>query len=173
MTFSFESARTAAVITFFILALWQLPILFIDSKEAKETKKEYDSYSKDIVLVSQSPEAVAKLLSKFIDMQNRDQNKDESENKPVVEEKVIDKTLRPFFAMYDEQHQIGLSGTFFELEAFAVLQLINFESQQVTFHQVKVNDAFGPYTLSVLEKGHVILTNGNEQLVLNLFNKQK
>lgn len=81
------------------------------------------------------------------------------------------KVLRPNYAFFDDNTQIGLVGIFREKEHFAVLQLIEFGSETTTFQRVALGEQLGPYVLSDIEATSVILRAGDKALSLNLFER--
>jgi hypothetical protein len=104
----------------------------------------------------------------------RDKKKSQEASRQAVRKppkKVIDKTIYPFFAQYDEQHQIGLAGTFIDDKAFAVIQLINFETREATFHEVTEGASFGRFTLKTLTREEVVLVANGVEMTLTMFNK--
>lgn len=81
----------------------------------------------------------------------------------------IDKTLRENFETFDDNHQVGLIGLFFEDEIYGVFQKINFETKAVTFHKVKYNEKIGPYKLTTLKPKYAELYSTSKTIKLNLF----
>jgi hypothetical protein len=85
--------------------------------------------------------------------------------------KKIDKTLRPNFAAFDEEHQVGLVGIFEEEGIFAVLQVINYETKQIEYRQLRENDVLNGYKLVSVQENSVKLNNGKRELSLILFKR--
>lgn len=81
----------------------------------------------------------------------------------------VDKTLKSNFAAFDESHQIGLVGIFKQEVAFAVLQVINYETKQVENKKLREAEVLMGYEVISIEENSVKLNNGQRELNLVLF----
>lgn len=88
-------------------------------------------------------------------------------------EPVVDKTLRPNFLAFDDNHQVGLVGIVRKPEKFAVLQLVNFASGQVSFKKVREGQNYGPYVIKNITDLTVQLKSDGLDIKLALFNAKK
>lgn len=86
-----------------------------------------------------------------------------------VASKQIDKTLKSNFQNFDEQHQIGLVGVFFEDDTYAVLQKVNFETKESTYRKLALLDHIGPYQLVELTAKRARFRSPDRTLTLNLY----
>lgn len=88
---------------------------------------------------------------------------------PVIVQPRVDKTLRPNFRAFDEDHQIGLAGIFTGDKTFAVLQIVNYQTKQMRFEKVALGEHIGRYQVIQVENNSVSLNGVNDELVLTLF----
>ncbi len=87
-------------------------------------------------------------------------------------EPAVDKTLRPNFQTFDDDHQIGLVAVVLATERFAVVELQNFESKQSEFKKIQENAALFDFQLKKLTKTTALFAKGNREIKLVLFNKR-
>jgi hypothetical protein len=83
----------------------------------------------------------------------------------------IDKTLKPNFAAFDEDHQIGLVGIFKQETTFAVLQIVNYETKHIEYKKVQEMDTLNGFQLVSVDENSVKLNNGQRELNLVLFKR--
>ena len=84
-----------------------------------------------------------------------------------------EKILKPRYAMFDDNSQIGLVGIFKEKNYFAVLQLIEFSSSKASYQRLSEGEQLGPYTLTEIGAHSVVLSAEDKQLSLSLFEQTK
>lgn len=113
------------------------------------------------------------LLSRYVKLSTRPKKEtpEPERVKPAEPVKVVDKTIFPFFEQFDNDHQMGLVGTFFDEQPLAVIQLINFETRATSYHEVKTGQVFGRFSVTNILREEVFLQFEGRELSLTMFNK--
>jgi hypothetical protein len=98
---------------------------------------------------------------------------DELAKKRAEEEAIrvaqIDKTLRPNFEVFDDEHQIGVVGIFQEKKSFAIVQIIKYADKSARYEKLFEKDKLAGYELIFLGKNSIRLKSEHKELNLALF----
>lgn len=82
----------------------------------------------------------------------------------------IDKTIKPMFSKFDEDHQVGLIAIIDNDAAiYAVLQKINFATKQNQNIKLGQAESFEGWTVTIESQTRVVLHKSERKIYLNLF----
>lgn len=71
------------------------------------------------------------------------------------------------------ENLLVLKGIFFESGYFAVIELTNITTRNVTYHKVRVGEQFGGFTVKSIDKYQINLNVNEQPVVLSLFESDK